>query len=53
MIGYLTVVNTFDAVVQERQGIRGIGLGQLVTAKDAICVGGGEDGDNQQQRRGT
>lgn len=35
----LTVVNTLEAVVQERQGTRGMGLGQFVTARDAICRG--------------
>lgn len=35
--GILTVVKTLEAVVQERQGISGMGFGQLVTAKDAIC----------------
>lgn len=32
----LTVVNTLEAVDQDKQGIRGMGLGQLVTARDAI-----------------
>lgn len=32
----LTVVKTLEAVVQDKQGISGIGLGQFVTANDAI-----------------
>lgn len=32
-----TVVKTLDAVDQDKQGIRGIGFGQLVTAREAIC----------------
>lgn len=31
-----TVVNTLEAVDQDKHGTRGIGLGQLVTARDAI-----------------
>lgn len=34
---YLTVVNTLEAVDQDKHGIRGIGLGQFVTANEAIC----------------
>lgn len=34
----VTVVKTLEAVDQDRQGIRGIGFGQLVTARDAICT---------------
>lgn len=32
----ITVVKTLEAVDQDKQGIRGIGFGQLVTARDAI-----------------
>lgn len=32
----VTVVKTLEAVDQDKQGIRGMGLGQFVTAKDAI-----------------
>lgn len=30
------MVKTLEAVDQDKQGIRGIGFGQLVTARDAI-----------------
>lgn len=33
----ITVVKTPDAVDQDRHGINGMGLGQLDTAKEAIC----------------
>lgn len=33
-----TVVKTLEAVDQDKQGMRGIGLGQLVTASEAICT---------------
>lgn len=32
----VTVVKTLEAVDQDKQGTRGIGFGQLVTARDAI-----------------
>lgn len=32
----VTRVKTLEAVDQDKQGIRGIGFGQLVTARDAI-----------------
>lgn len=32
-----TVVKTLEAVDQDKQGMRGIGFGQLVTASEAIC----------------
>lgn len=32
----VTVVKTLEAVDQDKQGISGMGFGQLVTARDAI-----------------
>lgn len=32
-----TLVNTADAVDQDKQGTKTIGLGQFVAAKEAIC----------------
>lgn len=32
------MVKTLEAVDQDKQGIRGIGFGQLVTARDAIWI---------------
>lgn len=36
MVDCGTRVKTLEAVDQDKQGIRGIGFGQLVTARDAI-----------------
>lgn len=35
-VQWFTVVKTLDAVDQDKQGMRGIGFGQLVTAREAI-----------------